>query len=38
MLYKILGFLCLGAAIILILSQFVEIVEVIEIEEDEKDD
>ena len=41
MLYKILGFLCLGAAIILILSQFVEIVEIVEIEEieeDEKDD
>lgn len=38
MLYKILGFLCLGAAIMLILSQFVEIVEIEEIEEDEKDD
>ena len=38
MLYKFLGFLCLGAAIILILSQFVVIVEIKEIEEDEKDD
>lgn len=35
MLYKILGFLCLGAAIILILSQFITIEY---IEEDEKDD
>lgn len=38
MLYKILGFLCLGAAILLILSQFVVIVKIEDIEEDEKDD
>ena len=35
MLYKILGFLCLCATIILILSQFVEIVEIEEGENDE---
>ena len=35
LLYKILGFLCLCAAIILILSQFVEIVEIGEGENDE---
>ena len=35
LLYKILGFLFLGAAIILILSQFVEIVEIGEGENDE---
>lgn len=39
MLYKILGFLCLGAAIMLILSQLITIEYIEEnIEEDEKDD
>ena len=38
MLYKILGFLFLGAAIMLILSQFAGEVEIEEIEEGENDE